>query len=325
MTFYGKQEFDGPAMIRLLWRKKWWIIVPTVITAFFTVIITLALPKKYLASGIVFPPSANNLEMLLNQPRYGYDMEADRLIQMLKSESLRDSIVKTHNLLAYYEIDTTSPSWNKELNQKFYADVDFTRTRYMSVVISAHMDSPQLSADIVNTCIDKVDELRERVFKKGLAQQMKSLQAIYSQKEKEMKALGDSLYRLSQRPGKESLRLLYYQMKFGRGLILDQNSMSRLLEASGRNNVKPADELLATNYLGSQQQLQEIRKKMDALESLMKQPVPGVYVVDRAHPSYESVTPSVKKNLVIAGGGAFFLSMLILLLVHRLRDIFQPA
>lgn len=319
MSIYNERTFDGPSMIRLLWRRKWWIMGTTAVVVILVVLLTSLQPKKYVASGLVIPPSTNDLENFIHQPRYGYDVEADRLIQMLASGSLRDTIVKLFDLLDYYDLDTSKAGWNAQLSERFYRDINFNRTRYMSVAISAKMDNPRLSADVVNALIDNVDYLRQRVFKKSVAQQLASIKRENKAREREVYRLGDSLYSLSAQPGKRALRMLYYQLKFGEGLNLDKRA---LFDGSGDRELQPSDELLVSEYLGAQHELQESRKKLERLEAMMERPVPGIYVVDRAGPSYEKVLPSYKRNVAIAGLATLVFSIVVVLLVARLREIF---
>lgn len=86
-----------------------------IITIILSVLVTFLLPKKYRSTGIIFPTFSNSLEDTYNNPMFGYDVEADRILQLLQSQEVQDSINAKFNLVNYYELDTLDERWRDEL------------------------------------------------------------------------------------------------------------------------------------------------------------------------------------------------------------------
>jgi len=152
-------------------------------------VLTLFIPKEYLSYGTIFPTSANSLDITLDNPSFGYDVEADRLIQVLESNEMQEIVIKKYDLISYYELDTNEADWRDDLRKEYFKDITFSRTIAMSVVISARTKSPQLSADIVNTIIDNINPLREKIIKKNFEMAYVTFQKEYFDKKKEIDTL----------------------------------------------------------------------------------------------------------------------------------------
>jgi capsular polysaccharide biosynthesis protein len=48
-----------------------------------SMVVTFFIPKEYTSSGIIYPPSSTSSDNSIDFPNFGYDVEADRLIQIL--------------------------------------------------------------------------------------------------------------------------------------------------------------------------------------------------------------------------------------------------
>jgi hypothetical protein len=56
---------------------------------------------------------------------FGYDVEADRILQLLQSQEIQDSINAKFDLVSYYELDTLDERWRDELRKEFFANINF--------------------------------------------------------------------------------------------------------------------------------------------------------------------------------------------------------
>src|SRR4051812_26625425 len=105
MEVFENEKADSLELFGFLFRKRK-IIIGAVLSAMVLAIIgTFMIPKKYASYGIVFPVSNNNVESVIDSPTFGYDVEADRMLQLLESDELRDSVTQKFDLLTYYKIN----------------------------------------------------------------------------------------------------------------------------------------------------------------------------------------------------------------------------
>lgn len=116
-----------------------------------SIIITLLIPKKYNAYGVVYPTSSNSIKEVSKNMYFGYEFQADRLIQLFESQKMKDKIIEKYDLINYYELDKDTDDWRYLLNKNYDENIDFKRTKFISVSIEATMKTPEMAANIVNT------------------------------------------------------------------------------------------------------------------------------------------------------------------------------
>ena len=221
MDLFTDEKFDTIRFLRFLFQKKWHILGTTLATALLALLVTFFIPAKYYSYGTIFPTASNSMDDVLQNPQFGYEVHADRLMQVLESEVLRDSIIGMFDLVNYYEVDTNKLDWKYDLDKKFVTDITFFRSKYMSIVIKARMKNPKLAADIVNAIIEMVDGLREKIFKDNATEALRIVENNYFRKVEEVNKLVDSIY--TQREGNTgtSLSLL------GRRINQKQQELSK--------------------------------------------------------------------------------------------------
>jgi capsular polysaccharide biosynthesis protein len=265
--------------------------------------LTFFLKPQYYSYAIVFPPSGNSMEHTIENPNFGYDIEADRLLQILQPTELRDSISRKFNLVSYYGLDTTETDWRDALNDKIKKNIKFERTRYMSIEISASTTEPLIAAGIVNYILSTVDNIRNRIYKINIVSTTSILKEEFSRQ----KSRSDSL-----------LFLISQKEKTGKGFILNQDK-------EGKYNIlidKPEDILLGqlmNQYIYEQNRTNEIYTKYEKARTQLNRPIPGIYVIDKAAPSYKKTSPSFTGN----AGTAFFGTLFICIIMLYLKEEFH--
>lgn len=300
---------EGVEFFRFV-KRRWKLIALVVSVALvLAAIVTSFIPKKYYSSGIVFPVYQYSAESYVDNPTFGYDVEADRLLQVLQSNTLRDSIVQLYRLEQYYSIDKSSPSWRDELKEHFNHDINFERSPYMSIVISAETHDPELSAKIVNSIIDMIDGLRERIIKKNFGEVYQSLGVEYAQK----KQLVDSL-----------ARRINSMHEKDNGMMATINAQGAIqIAGNGKDALSAEFEVLLNQFIYEQTRLNEISTRYERAHIALASPITKVFQIDRAEVSYKKTSPSYLVNLALSGIVALVLSIIVLLFyekIQRLRD-----
>src|SRR5690606_20772606 len=141
--------------------------------------VTLLTDKKYRSTAIIYPGNTYLRDEVISNPQFGTERESEQLMQMLESESIRDSVVKKFDLVNYYELDTNSIDWRERLTLKYIRDINCFKSKYMSIVISATTTKPELSAEIVNYITDVIDQYRESIFYENMHLELSYLQENY--------------------------------------------------------------------------------------------------------------------------------------------------
>lgn len=298
--------------LRFIYSKRKPILFTVLGALILATIVTLVLPKRYGSSAIIFPVYNNNVESVIENPVFGYDVEADRLLQLLESDEVRDSVTTKFNLMRYYEIEESSPDKNDQLRQKFLNDVEFVRTPYMSIVIKVVTKKPELSAEMANYIIHLADGVRARIFKKNEL-------AAFRQAEKEFVAkqlVVDTL--------KNRINKLRGETHSDLVALVNMQGFVQTLGGEGKTGTNTELERTLNQYIFEQSRLNEISGRYERAKAHYESPITQVYVVDRARVSHKKVSPSLFVNLAIAGFCSLVFAISFLLFYEKLRLIRQP-
>ncbi|MCB0795171.1 MAG: hypothetical protein KDB88_10575 [Flavobacteriales bacterium] len=109
---------------------------------------------RYRSSAIVYP---------VNLTTYSIETRTDQLLQLVESNSIRDSLIKKFDLARHYDIDTTEPAGYFYLYSEFSDRVEISKTRYESVQIEIVDEDPRRARDMVQELLDQTDLLARRL------------------------------------------------------------------------------------------------------------------------------------------------------------------
>lgn len=213
MPTQSSQNSDGILFMKFLFRHKNLLIFSVIIVIVSAIVVTLLLKPLYESQAVIFPTPTNSPDKILEEPQFGYEVDADWLMQVLKSDIVRDSLNKQFNLINYFEIDTSKQLWLDDFRNNYNEMIDFERTKYMSIKIIVTTHNPEFSAKIANYIIDNIDAIREKIFKANTYQTLLYTEKVFIIKNQYLNLLVDSIYSLRNKNTSESLSLLYNQIK----------------------------------------------------------------------------------------------------------------
>lgn len=109
---------------------------------------------RYLSKATVYPVNLNS---------YSVETRTDQLLQLLRSNSIRDSLIQQFDLEAVYELDTTKAGGYFALYNEFLERVEISKTQYESVMIEVVDEDPVRARDMVNAMLTQVNLLARRL------------------------------------------------------------------------------------------------------------------------------------------------------------------
>lgn len=299
----------------LLWRflkKKFKLIL---IAGFLGSVLALSfsffIRKEYKSMGVVFPPSGPSVEASVDNPNFGYDVEADRLIQIFYSNEVRDSVVKKFDLMNYYELDANAKESLDKLIKEYSKNVHFERTPSMSIVLSAQTYSPELSANIINYIIETTDKVREKIYKQNLKTSYDNALSDYNHQKSKV----DSAQLLLNKTLKENNLSNLVLLASNAQISVDLAKLTSH-ENSNSNLTIGSDIIAFKNMLD---RMHESEGKLIRLKKILSTPTPKLFVIDHAEPRYKKVWPLYSTN-VIAGFVIGSVIMIMVLLILSVRE-----
>lgn len=276
---------------RVLWeflQKKFRLILFTLLGgAAIATVFTFFIPKEYKSTGVVYPPSAPSAENSIDNPNFGYDVEADRLIQIFNSNEIRDSLTGKFKLYDYFEINRKDPGALDKLIREYRSNIHFERAPSMCVIVSAQTHDPVLSADMVNYLLEVTDKVRERLYKQNL----KLSYDIALSDFKSQKHTADSMRNILTGELKENHLSGLLVLASNAQISID---MDKLAAKPGGESLSIGNDIIT--YRNMLERLKENETKLLRLKKILETPVPKLFVIDRAEPRYKKVSPSYSVN-----------------------------
>ncbi|MCE3229377.1 MAG: hypothetical protein K0S32_3928 [Bacteroidetes bacterium] len=303
----SEQQKDTYLLTRFIRKNFKSLALFAIIGAAIGLTTALFIPKEYKSTAIVFPPSAPSVESSIDNPNFGYDVEADRLIQILHSNEVRDSVVKLFDLYSYYELDHQKNENKDELIKKYRSDIRFERTPSMSIVLSAQTRSAELSADILNYIIAVTDKVREKIYKQNLITSFQNAQQEYNEQKIKMDSMQFVLTKKLKDNNLNSLIILASNAQIS--IDMDKLSTSRG-DASG---LSIGSDIIS--FKNVTERLKESEGKLLRLKKILNTPVPKLFVIDHAEPRFKKAFPSY---LIFTLAGAVF-SVAVLLIILTIK------
>lgn len=279
-------DTDGAHLLRFIYRNRKIYLAIILISLITGIGVSLLMKPRYNSFAIVFPVQNNSIESVVDNPSFGYDVEADRMLQTLYSEEVFDSCASKFDLYKLMGVDASLPESRDHLKQKFYDFVSFKRSQYVSIIISATTPDPQLSADLVNYIISLSDGIRNHIYKKNQYIVYQSLEKEYSGRRNNLDLMTDSVARLRGLTSVEVLTLMNNQV-----VLKDNNSQNPKEQTSL--------ERLLNNYLFEQSQVNQLYERYQHAKTQYERPATQVFVLQYAKPSYLKRSPNFIMNTLI--------------------------
>lgn len=196
-------NFNSGELISFLYKKRKVLIIITAIAMVASVVVSMMMTPYYKATAIVFPTRSNSVDFQgtgrNSVVEFGDEADAERLLQVLQSPEIRDSLTIKYNLYDHYDIDTNASQSMAKFQKVYEGNIQFNRTRYNSIAIDVYDYDPVYAADMANDIVRLVDTVMNRMIRvrslgpmwavQGEVELIKEEMGDYSDK---MKVLSDS-------------------------------------------------------------------------------------------------------------------------------------
>ncbi len=293
MTQEIKQKTELDVLFQFLKRYRLPLFLLSFTCAVLSAVVSLMIPKEYESTAVVFPPASLSLDLSTENPNFGYDIEADRLLQILQSKEIRDSVISRFNLADYYEINRDAKDWLSRTDRAYRRDVEFKRSTFMSIVITCQTKDPELSANIVNYILEMANKVRENIYKQNVKLAYSKIMDEYTVE----KTITDSLYDILQKrfseEGISGLLLLApnAQLNFNLQEMTGKKTDTKVVSLLGA-------EILKYRFHFDRQNEYEMRAKR--IGKMLEYPVSQIHILDSAEPNYRKTYPMVTLNVIIS-------------------------
>ena len=329
---HGK-DLDSFDLVLFLWERRKLIGGITALGAVAGVVAAFVITPLYKSEVVMFPAVTNSVsKALLNEQSTGRDdilalgdeEDCEQLLQMLNSDKIRDRVTQRFNLMAVYEIDTTSKQRNTELQEAFAEHITFERTKYTSVRVQVLDPDPIRASDMANYIADQLDTVWTEMARERASKGYRLVDSKVAELTEEIRVMTDSM-RVLRELGvhdyhTQTERYNEYMgaaiMKGDQRAIKEFEERFKVLAKYGGPYVTLQDRLF-----NETKRMSVLRMKLEQAQADMDSDLPHKFVVNRAQPSDKKFSPVRWLVVAISTVSALLLSLLLIVVQSNVRKI----
>ncbi len=324
-------NLNSTDIIMLAWGKRRLLIAITGLAFIASTIASFLITPLYKSTAVIYPPAANQQSkeiftsnMQAGLTSFGEDAEAEQLLQILSSSTLRDIVILKLNLMQNWGIKPEEKFARHKVYGIFNDYISFRPTEYQSVEVEVMDPSAQMAAKIANTIVDVSDSIMRSIKAQVAQQALIALEQQYKVAEYEMTQLEDSLAYVMDK-GVISLMVQTKELYKAYAKAIAENNQVAVsaleqkmkpLKKYGSKYEKLIEEI---QYMASH--IVDLKGNLKVLRVEASESIPSQFVVDRAIVPDKKAYP--KKSLIIVTStlSAFLFSLFMLVLFGFIRQV----
>ena len=308
-----------------IWRA---VLLTTSGLAFLTsLIFSFLIEDKYKSSVVLFPSTTSSISRaLLNDENYkekdflefGEEEEAEQMIQILNSDDIKHHIINKFDLMNHYGINPESEFKQTQLYKEYKNNIDFFRTKFMSVEIEVLDTDPQMAADIANEIAGMVDSVKNKMLKRVALQAFTIVEKEYKTLVSEINKMEDTLnYIRSMGVQDYETQVEVLSDQYGAALVKNNNVAAQKL----KNKLDTLSKY-GGKYLSLVQQLEYEREKLSDMREIYAEArvnaestIDQKFIVNRAYKAEKPSYPIRWLIVTVSTIATFLFTMIILILL----------
>lgn len=321
-------DFSLVEVLRFALKWKWHILSLTALAGIAGAVFsgpTFITPK--FASTVVFYPSTINsisgVVLSDNQFKdkdaleFGEEEEAEYALQILNSAPLMTKVVERFDLMNHYDIDPNGSFPYTKLQKEIESNISFRRTELLSIEIQVLDKDPKLAAEMANYISAALDTAKTQIQRQVAQKAFEIIEKEYQSKLAEVEQLKEGINALNSGGVVENP----FNRKNKRAARNDALLNADKLQGAG-NNLGTL--LSLTESLSLQvEQLNELQRKYERSRVDLNEYIPHHFVVTPASAAEKKSKPV--RWIIVLGAmfSTFFLSIIMIILIERLRASFK--
>ncbi len=330
-----RKEFDSTNVFKFF--VRWWmhLAIICILAAIAGVIFSspVFITPMFESKTTMFPTTSTSISRSVilawrDFNEFGDVEEAERLLQVLESENVRERVSTRFNLMEHYEIPEDSKYKNTMLRGEYRANFKFRRTQYGAVEVRVRDKDPQMAADMANYVTALVDTVMNEIRRDRFVLAHQVAQKEYYDMTAQSQQFQDSLQHIM-RKGVVDVGLQVQMLTRQLAIDLSESNLAGSSVIDDRLQVVGeygGSHMFQSSYLrmivGDMMTLQ--RRYQEAQVDLANF-IPFKFDIDRAYVAEKKVYPVRWIIVFLSAFGAGFMGVMLLIFYENLmtRGIIQ--
>lgn len=320
-------DINSRGILAFMGKWKWVLFITTILALICSAVFSFFIDDKYESSVILFPSTTTSISRaLLNDENYkekdflefGEEEEAEQMIQILKSDRIKQHIIQKFDLMDHYQIDQENKFKRTTLNQEYDRNIDYYRTKLRAVKIEVLDRDPKYAAEIANEIAHMYDEVRNAMLKKVANQALVIVETQFNQLSSEIDKMEDTLNMIRTKGVQDyETQVEVLSDQYGAALVRNNDKAARII----KNKLDTLSKY-GGKYLSLVQQLEYEREKLSDLRKIYSEAkvnaqstIDQKFVVNQAEAAEKPSYPVRWLIVAVSTVATFLFTMIILIII----------
>ncbi|MEO8150965.1 MAG: hypothetical protein ABI723_25250 [Bacteroidia bacterium] len=192
---------DSAKLFQAIKARKHWIIIVTLIVAFFSILHFSRVPFVYQSTASFFVDDDAGQGLQFNESdRYSLVLakaaNGNRLYHLAKSTEMFDYLIKKFNLYNHYNVDTNSPLHYESVSEILRDNINIQATAFNAMSITVKDIDRTMAAGMANEIFKNLDQMNKDFIISNVEKKIKIYDQLLSGVKKQSLEQGEELKKL---------------------------------------------------------------------------------------------------------------------------------
>jgi capsular polysaccharide biosynthesis protein len=311
------------------WRKP--IMLVSITAAILSAVVSLLMKERYKSAVVLYAEQQHSFGAQLLEDvqkedllTFGEEEDAERLLQMINSDQVRNKVIEKYELWDVYEIQRDQRGANTLIAREYQDNVSAELTKFGSVEVAVLDEKPERARDMANDIALFADSVANRMRSERAMTAFKYAEASLQSALNEVQVMEDSM-KVLQELGVYSYldQIAALTEMYGTAIAGGHPDRAQQLKAQmdflskyGTTYVN-----LETNLKEAYEKLNVLRKRYDLMKIDVESNIPVMRVVDYASAADKKSFPIRWLIVAMSTLSAFVFTFILLLIIDNFKRL----
>lgn len=316
-------------LLRFIFDRRKTFLIIGIVSAVLSSAAALLMEEQFKSTVIMFATPQHSIgEQFYEEIKrndlleYGETEDAERLLQILNSDRIRNRIIQKYDLWKHYDIEQASAGAQSLLGKEYNSNVDARLTRYGSIEVAVLDRDPKQAADMANDIAFLADSVANRLRNERAQEALVYARSSLSQVQEEIQSMETRLGKLYELGVYDfATQIEGLNEQYATALAKGSGNAEKIRRQMAEISLHANDFNKLSNLIEAAYDREAILKKRFELMKLdAETQMPSAFIVDSAAPADKKSKPIRWLIVAMTVASTLALALLILLAAENLKE-----
>lgn len=316
-------------LLRFIFDRRKTFLIIGIVSAALSSTAALLMEEQFKSTVIMFATPQHSIgEQFYEEIKrndlleYGETEDAERLLQILNSDRIRNRIIQKYDLWKHYDIEQASAGAQSLLGKEYNSNVDARLTRYGSIEVAVLDRDPKQAADMANDIAFLADSVANRLRNERAQEALVYAGSSLSQVQEEIQSMETQLGKLYELGVYDfATQIEGLNEQYATALAKGSGNAEKIRRQMAEISLHANDFNKLSNLIEAAYDREAILKKRFELMKLdAETQMPSAFIVDSAAPADKKSKPIRWLIVAMSVASTLALALLIFLAAENLKE-----